>query len=119
MEKAFTYSENEKAAIVSLLLEMVNIDGNIDNSEIKECNKINEELNISEETFKMGRALDFNFSLHIVKGMPVKKKIAVSKYLTRIIDANDEVTDTEIKLLNKICEQTGLDIILNNIPDNN
>lgn len=106
------YTDNEKAAIVSLLIEMINVDNIISPSEISEINVINHDLHITEEVFLMGKALDINYAIEIVKHMTDEKKIEVGKCITRIIDADGLVKDIEIQLLNDICYRTGLDIIL-------
>ncbi|MBQ0120863.1 MAG: TerB family tellurite resistance protein, partial [Bacteroidales bacterium] len=105
------YSDNEKSAIVSLLIEMINVDNVISLKEMDEINVINRDLNITEEVFLLGKALDFNYSVELVKHMSDEKKLEVAKYITRIIDADGVVKDVEIQLLNDICHRTGLDII--------
>ena len=95
-----TYSDNEKAAIVSLLIEMVNVDDTLAPEELNEINLINDELHITQDTFDLGKALDFQYA------------VEVASYLTRIIDSDGIVHPVELQLLNRICKQTGLDIIL-------
>lgn len=113
MSDTITYSDLEKAAIISLLLEMANVDDDIAVEELNEINLINDELNITYEIFNHGKATDINYAIKRVSIMPEKKKLEVGSYLTRIIDADKIVKDVEIKLLNEICHRTGIDIIIN------
>lgn len=107
-----TYSDKEKAAIVSLLIEMANIDQLVTIEELAEVNDINAELNITQDIFEMGKALELSYAIEVVRQMSQNKKIAVGKFLTRIIDADGKVKSIELNLLNSICHRTGLDIVL-------
>lgn len=115
MQKSVTYSDREKAAIVSLLIEMVNIDDHVVIEELAEINNINAELNVNQENFEMGKALKLSYAIDVVRQMSQNKKIVVGKFLTRIIDADGMVKSVELKLLNDICHRTGLDIIMNKL----
>jgi len=112
-----TYSNNEKAAIICLLIEMANVDGNVDFEELYVMNSINEELCVTKEVFDYGKAMSCDYAMIAVKHMPDEKKMHVAKLITDIIDANGDVSEKEITLLNKICKQTGLDIIINQQPE--
>ena len=51
------FNETQKAAIVSLLIEMINADHEVDPSECAVFDTICVEYNICEETYNVGRAL--------------------------------------------------------------
>ena len=115
MDSKHQFTDTQKAAIVSLIIEMINADHEITLEELRESNIINAELGITEEIFCMGRALDVEYAMAIVRRFSDEEKLQVGMLLVRIIDADDDVADDEIRLLNRICRQTGIDIALRNV----
>ena len=107
-----TFSQTQKEAIVSIIIEMINADHVVSAEELKLSNLINNELEISDEIFRVGYALDVEFALSVIKEMSDEQKLKVGYILTRIIDADDAVDD-EFALFNTICEKTGIDIVIN------
>ena len=107
-----TFSQTQKEAIVSIVIEMINADHVVSLEELKISNLINNELEISDEIFRVGYALDVKFALSVIKEMSDEQKLQVGYILTRIIDADDAVDD-EFTLFNAICEKTGIDIVIN------
>ena len=105
------YTQTQKEAIVSLVIEMINADHLVTLEELKESNLINHELEITDELFTVGYALDTDFAIKIVKEMSDEQKLNVGLLLTRIIDADEAVHD-EFTLFNAICEKTGIDIVI-------
>lgn len=111
MEK-ISFSDTQKQAIVSLLVEMINADECVANGEVTVFNTICAELGITAEIFKVGYALNRDVAINIMKSMSDLQKIYTAKLLTRVIDADAKDDDREIQLLNAICQQTGLNILL-------
>jgi len=107
------FNETQKAAIVSLLIEMINVDGVVDSSECAEFNTICVECGIGEEAYSVGRSLDSMVAIDIMKKMNDLQKIAVAQLLTRVIDADACDDDKEIQLFNIICVATGVDVLVN------
>lgn len=103
------FNSHEKAAIVSLLLEMANIDSVVTFEELVDSNNINARLSISQEVFDLGRNLDVKYATHAVKNMPKEKQLHVASLLVEMIDSDSEVKLSELQLLNFICKETGLD----------
>ena len=106
------FNETQKAAIVSLLIEMINVDMKVDASECAVFNTICVENSISEDTYNIGRNLDALVAINIMKNMSDIQKIATAQLLIRVIDADAVDDDNEIKLFNVICEATGVDILI-------
>ena len=111
-----TYTLRQKEAIVSLIIEMVNADRKITLEELHTSNVINSELGITNDIFRVGRALDLEYALEIVREMTDEQKLNVGYLLTRIIDA-DGVDDAEIALFNQICAAAGIDKICDGLKD--
>lgn len=107
------FSETQKAAIVSLLIEMINVDGVVDPSECAVFNTICVEYGIGEDTFNIGRSLNTMVAIDIMKRMNDIQKINVAHLLTRVIDADACDDDNEIRLFNIICTATGVDVLVN------
>lgn len=106
------FNETQKAAVVSLLIEMINADKVVDPSECAVFNKICVEYGVCDETFNLGRALDSMVAIDIMKRMSDIQKIVVAHLLTRVIDADARDDDNEIKLFNVICRATGVDVLI-------
>ena len=113
MEQKIQFNETQKAALVSLLIEMINIDGVIDPSECAVFNTICVEYAIGEDAFNVGRSLNSMVAIDIMKRMNDVQKITVAHLLTRVIDADACDDDNEIKLFNIICVATGIDVLVN------
>lgn len=107
------FSETQKAAIVSLLIEMINIDDEVHPNECSVFDTICVEYGISDETFNLGRSLNSMVALDIMKRMGDVQKIATAQLLTRVIDADANDDDKEIQLFNVICRATGVDTLIN------
>jgi len=107
------FNETQKAAVVSLLIEMINADHVVDPAECAVFDTICVEYAICDETFSLGRSLDGLVAVDIMKRMSDVQKIAVAQLLTRVIDADAKDDDKEIQLFNYICKATGVDILVN------
>lgn len=112
MKEDITFTGRQKEAIVSLIIEMINIDRKITLEELHISNVINAELGITDDIFRVGRALDVNYAIQIVKEMSDEQKLNTGLLLTRIIDADGEVNDNEIALLTHVCNETGITQLL-------
>lgn len=107
------FNETQKAAIVSLLIEMINVDQEVHPNECAVFDSICVEYGISEDTFSLGRSLDSMVAIDIMKRMSDVQKIATAQMLTRVIDADAKDDDKEIQLFNTICVFTGVDTLVN------
>ena len=106
------FNETQQAALVSLLIEMINVDGVVDPSECDVFNTICVEYCIGDDAFNVGRSLNSMVAIDIMKKMNDLQKITVAYLLTRVIDADARDDDNEIKLFNIICKATGVDILV-------
>lgn len=106
------FNDNQKAAIVSLLIEMINVDSVVDPSECDEFDTICAEYGIDDETYRLGMALNCMVALDMMRRMSDVQKIAAAQLLTRVIDADAKADDNEIRLLNVICRYTGVDLLI-------
>lgn len=102
------FSDFEKQAIVSLIIEMINSDRVITIEEMYASNAINAELGITEEVFRAGMALDFDYAIELVKKMDTQRKCFVAQQLVRVMDA-DGADDAELNLFEEIGRRIGLD----------
>ena len=107
------FTETQKAAVVSLLIEMINVDKVVDPAECTVFDSICVEYSICDETFRLGRSIDSMVAIDIMKNMSDVQKILVAQLLTRVIDADAKDDDKEIQLLNVICRATGVDTLIN------
>lgn len=106
------FNDNQKAAIVSLLIEMINVDSVVDPSECDEFDTICAEYGIDDEAYRLGKALNCMVALDMMRRMSDVQKIAAAQLLTRVIDADAKADDNEIRLLNVICRYTGVDLLI-------
>ena len=112
MSENVIFTSRQKEDIVSLIIEMINIDRKITLEDLHTSNVINSELAITDDIFRVGCALDVNYAINIVKEMDDEHKLNTGLLLTRIIDADGEVNDDEIVLLTHICNETGITELL-------
>jgi len=113
MKTTVQFTEMQKAAIVSLLIEMINVDGIVDPSECEVFDTICVEYGIDEEIYNLGKSLNCLVAVDMMRRMNDRQKIATAQLLTRVIDADAKDDDKEIQLLNVICAATGVDTIIN------
>jgi len=106
------FNETQKAAIVSLLVEMINADKVVDPSECAVFNTICVECRIGEDTYNIGRSLNSMVAINIMKNMSDVQKLATAQLLIRVIDADANDDDNEIQLFNIICRATGVDVLI-------
>ena len=106
------FNETQKAAIVSLLVEMINADRVVDPSECAVFNTICVECHIGEDTYNIGRSLNSMVAINIMKNMSDVQKLATAQLLIRVIDADANDDDNEIQLFNIICRATGVDVLI-------
>lgn len=116
--KRIQFTEMQKAAVVSLLIEMINADGSVDPSECDVFDAICVEYGIDEETYNLGRSLNGLVAVDMMKRMSDQQKIAIAQLLIRVIDADANDDDEEIRLFNIICKATGVDILINAMGEN-
>jgi len=112
--REITFNDTQKSAIISLLVEMINVDKRVDPAEVGVFNNICGELHVSEDVYNIGLALDSMVALDVMKRMSDIQKIYTARLLTRVIDADALDDDNEIRLLNIICKITGIDVLINN-----
>lgn len=112
MAENVVFNSRQKEAIVSLIIEMINIDRKITLEELHTSNVINAELGITEDIFRVGCALDVKYAIQIVREMDDEQKLYTGLLLTRIIDADGDVDDNELSLLAHICNATGITQLL-------
>ncbi len=106
-----TYSDTEKAAIVCLLIELINADEKVTLDEQYIFSKICGEIAVTQDIFNAGKNMDVKYAMVVVKHMTDEQKMDVAVMMARIIDA-DGADDKEIKMLNQICLETGLDMVI-------
>ena len=107
------FNETQKAAIVSLLIEMINADNEVHPNECTVFDSICVEYCICDDTFSLGRSLNSMVAIDIMKRMSDIQKLATAQLLTRVIDADANDDDKEIQLFNIICKATGVDTLIN------
>lgn len=106
------FSEKEKIAIVSLLIEMANADEEVLFEELVAFNYICCRLGVDKEIFNLGRCLKAEYAASMLRSLDDEKKIEVGKMLVEIIDADGVDDDKEIRLLNRLCREIGIDVVL-------
>ena len=107
------FNETQKAAVVSLLIEMINADAEVHPNECAVFDSICVEYGICDDTFSLGRSLNSMVAIDIMKRMTDYQKIKTAQLLIRVIDADSNDDDREIQLFNIICKATGVDILVN------
>lgn len=107
-----TFTNQEKIAIVSLLIEMANADSKIAYEEMITFNHICHRLKIDHSTFIVGHGLKCEHAVEVLKAMTAAKKLQLAQLMVEIIDSDNNVDDTEIALLNHVCREIGIEQLL-------
>ncbi len=106
------FTVEQKAAIVSALIEMVNADSVVAYEELVRLNFINYQLGIDDNIFELGRSLKYDYAVKMIAEMTPSQKITVAKLMTDIIDSDNIVATAELALLSDFCSRTGLTLLL-------
>ncbi len=108
------FTPNERAAVVSLAIEMCNVDNAVAYEEMLQLNHACSQLGVSPADFELGRRLKGEYAMQVVAHMTRDKKIAVARLLVSVIDADQQVERSELDLLNYIGQVTGISEIFDN-----
>ncbi len=106
------FTDQEKIAILSLLIEMANANNQIAYEEMITINLICQKLEIDHASFVVAYDLKCEHAIEVLKSMSDDKKLELAKMLVEIIDSDNDVDDREIALLNHACHEIGIDTLL-------
>lgn len=106
-----TFSREQREAVVSLIVEMVNVDDVVAFGELVASNSLNGRFGVTDADFAAGRALGSRRACEVVAAMSSEQKVAVGRVLVEVIDADGRVDDREVELLERIGKETGLDLV--------
>ena len=106
------FTDQEKIAIVSLLIEMANADSHISYEEMITFNLICQKLEIDHDSFVVAYDLRCEHAIEVLKNMSNDKKLQLARMMVEIIDSDNNVDDREIALLNHACHEIGIDTLL-------
>ena len=98
----------EKVAIASVLIDLMNADGNVDFRETLYMNQLRNNLNISEEEIKEGKEQNLLVSFLVLGTMNNEKKYTLAIMLTEMIKADGKEDVNEIKYFNVVANAIGM-----------
>ena len=101
-------TEEQKKAMASVLIDIMNADDNIHVEEVKYLKQLQEALGISEEGIEECLHLSVVNSMRIIRGLDHLQKQAFSFMMTEMIKADGEVDSREADVLTVVC--LGADI---------
>ena len=104
----YNFTSKEKAAIVSVIGAMTQIDGSVKGEEIAVSVASLTKLGVDEREMDMGAAMDAIEAVSIIRSMTPTEKKLVSAILTSIMIVDGQVDDSEAKLLMLLGIQTGI-----------
>ncbi len=102
-------THNQKIAFTSILIEMANADGMVDPRELGAVKRILEGFSVDDETFMLAKCIPVNIALDVMNGASSADKVTLGLKLVEVIDADEKVDDSEIKLLNHIADRLSLE----------
>jgi uncharacterized tellurite resistance protein B-like protein len=109
------YTTNERIAIVRILLEMMNVDGEVALEEILYFGQLKKMMDITKDDFVNGKNINLLVSLLVIKEMPDEKKFSVGLMLHQMLNADGKATVSELKLFNMVCDTTGIGDIISRL----
>ena len=106
------FTAEEKQAVISLMVGIIEADGWIDDEEIEFAQDVLDAIECSEEDFELGQDMPLLPALVIVKNMTDEQKGVVSDVITATIVADRIITAEEAVIFDYVSELTGIDIYL-------
>ena len=106
------FTAEEKQAVISLMVGIIEADGWIDDEEIEFAEDVLDAIACTEEDFELGQDMPLLPALVIVKNMTDEQKGVVSDVITATIVADRIITVEEAVVFDYVTELTGIDIYL-------
>lgn len=106
------FTAEEKQAVISLMVGIIEADGWIDDEEIEFAEEVLDAIECTEEDFELGQDMPLLPALVIVKNMTDEQKGVVSDVITATIVADRIITAEEAVIFDYVTELTGIDIYL-------
>ena len=106
------FTAEEKQAVISLMVGIIEADGWIDDEEIEFAQDVLDAIACTEEDFELGQDMPLLPALVIVKNMTDEQKGVVSDVITATIVADRIITAEEAVIFDYVTELTGIDIYL-------
>ena len=107
------FTAEEKQAVISLMVGIIEVDGWIDDEEIEFAQDVLDAIECGEEDFELGQDMPLLPALVILKNMTDEQKGVVSDVITATIVADRIITVEEAVIFDYVTELTGIDIYLN------
>lgn len=106
------FTAEEKQAVISLMVGIIEADGWIDDEEIEFAQDVLDAIACTEEDFELGQDMPLLPALVILKRMSDEQKGVVSDVITATIVADRIITAEEAIIFDYVTELTGIDIYL-------
>ena len=106
------FTAEEKQAVISLMVGIIEADGWIDDEEIEFAQDVLDAIECTEEDFELGQDMPLLPALVIVKNLTDEQKGVVSDVITATIVADRIITVEEAVIFDYVTELTGIDIYL-------
>ena len=106
------FTAEEKQAVISLMVGIIEADGWIDDEEIEFAQDVLDAIECTEDDFELGQDMPLLPALVIVKNMTDEQKGIVSDVITATIVADRIITAEEAVIFDYVTELTGIDIYL-------
>lgn len=104
------FTSEEKQAVISLMVGIIEADGWIDDEEIEFAQDVLDAIECTEEDFELGQDMPLLPALVLVKRMTDEQKGVVSDVITATIVADRIITVEEAAVFDYVTELTGIDI---------
>jgi uncharacterized tellurite resistance protein B-like protein len=104
------YNYNQKMAILRLLLDIISIDGKIDERETMYFERVKKELNLSPEDHFKVKEFNTLLSLSILKAMSEEQKFNYTKFMKNMILIDGIIEPSENLAYEDICGFCGIPI---------
>ena len=106
------FTAEEKQAVISLMVGIIEADGWIDDEEIEFAQDVLDAIECTEEDFELGQDMPLLPALVILKNLTDEQKGVVSDVITATIVADRIITAEEAVIFDYVTELTGIDIYL-------
>ena len=106
------FTAEEKQAVISLMVGIIEADGWIDDEEIEFAQDVLDAIECTEEDFELGQDMPLLPALVILKNLTDEQKGVVSDVITATIVADRIITVEEAVIFDYVTELTGIDVYL-------
>ena len=101
-------ASNEKIAVIKILIDIMNADNIVHESEVAYIHDVLHAFCLTEENLSDAESLTTEQAFSIIKKLPQYQKEEVAKMLGKMIVVDQDINYNEVRIYNDFCEACDL-----------